>query len=435
MLSGVKYKYMKIRNVRARQILDSRGNPTIEVDIELVDGSIGRAAVPSGASTGEHEALEKRDGDAAFGGLGVMDAIQIIEKKIAPVIRGLEADNQTAVDQQLLHLDGTPNKQNLGANSILAVSLASAKAASVSLDVPLYVYLQKFFPDQKPCLPLPMCNVINGGAHAKGSSDIQEYMLVPHGAKRFGDALQMLAEIYHSLKLQLAANDLSTLVGDEGGFAPSVSSNHSALAFLMTAIQSAGYIPGRDVSIALDVASSELYDKKKDVYSFTCDGVQRNKMQLFAWYRELFAAYPIVSIEDGLNQDDWDGWRELVDEFGNQRLVVGDDLLVTNVERVKKAVQHKAASAVLIKPNQVGTLTETVAAMQEARKNGLQCIVSHRSGETEDTFIAHLAVASGCGLIKTGAVARGERTAKYNELIRIAETLPNTQLRNYFTHK
>ncbi len=426
---------MKIRTVRARQILDSRGNPTIEVDIELVDGSIGRAAVPSGASTGEHEALEKRDGGAAFAGLGVMDAVRIVEKKIAPVVVGIEADNQQAIDQQLLHLDGTTNKQNIGANAMLAVSLAVAKAASVSLDVPLYVYLQKFFPDQQPSLPVPMCNVINGGAHAKDSSDIQEYMLVPHGAKNFNDALRMLAEIYHQLKTQLTENNLSTLVGDEGGFAPTVPNNHSALTLLMTAIQAAGYKPGHDVSIALDVASSELYDKTTNMYDFRCDGTQRNKTQMLAWYRELFAAYPIVSIEDGLHQDDWGGWKDLVDDFGRNRLIVGDDLLVTNVERVKKAIQHKAATAVLIKPNQVGTLTETLAAMHEAFSNGLQCIISHRSGETEDTFIAHLAVASGCGFIKIGSVARGERTAKYNELIRIAETLPNRQFRNYFAHK
>lgn len=426
---------MKIRTVRARQILDSRGNPTIEVDIELVDGSIGRAAVPSGASTGEHEALEKRDGGAAFAGLGVMDAVRIVEKKIAPVVVGIEADNQQAIDQQLLHLDGTTNKQNIGANAMLAVSLAVAKAASVSLDVPLYVYLQKFFPDQQPSLPVPMCNVINGGAHAKDSSDIQEYMLVPHGAKNFNDALRMLAEIYHQLKTQLTENNLSTLVGDEGGFAPTVANNHSALTLLVTAIQAAGYKPGHDVSIALDVASSELYDKTTDMYDFRCDGTQRNKTQMLAWYRELFAAYPIVSIEDGLHQDDWGGWKDLVDDFGRNRLIVGDDLLVTNVERVKKAIQHKAATAVLIKPNQVGTLTETLAAMHEAFSNGLQCIISHRSGETEDTFIAHLAVASGCGFIKIGSVARGERTAKYNELIRIAETLPNRQFRNYFAHK
>ncbi len=426
---------MKIRNIHARQILDSRGNPTVEVDVELVDGSIGRAAVPSGASTGKHEAIEKRDGGQDYGGKSVMSVVKTIDKKIATSLKDLDADNQQAVDNQLIHLDGSPNKQNLGANATLAVSLATARAAAASQDIALFRYLSKFFPDRSPSLPLPMCNVINGGVHAAGSSDIQEYMLVPYGAKDFTTALRMLAEIYQQLKSLLKDQGLSTLVGDEGGFAPHLKTNHAALAMLVTAVQAAGYEPGKDVGFALDVAASEMFNMQTASYDFVCDKTSRDRAQMLAWYKELFAAYPIISIEDGLNQDDWSGWAELVEEFGQNRLVVGDDLLVTNIGRVRQAVEQKSATAVLIKPNQVGTLSETIATMQAAFTNNLQCIVSHRSGETEDTFIAHLAVASGCGLIKTGSVARGERTAKYNELLRISELLADNNLHSYFTHK
>ena len=423
---------MKIQTIHARQIFDSRGNPTVEVEIALVDGSIGRAAVPSGASTGEFEAVERRDGGKAFGGQGVSKVLETIEHKIAPLLIGVDATEQEVVDHLLIKLDGSKNKQTLGANATFAISLALARAAAASLDKPLFEYLQTMFPGQQPVLPMPMCNVFNGGAHALGSTDIQEFMVVPTGAKTFSAGLQMVSEVYQTLRSILREQKLSTLVGDEGGFAPEVKSNQAALNLIMQAIHAAGYKPGVDISLALDVAASELYHAKTLSYTFAKDNVRRDRQQLLEWYKELFAAYPIVSLEDGLEQNDWSGWRELVATFGKKQLIVGDDLLVTNAQRVQNAIDLKAATAVLVKPNQIGTLSETIETIRLAQANNLKCIVSHRSGETEDTFIAHLAVASGCGLIKTGSIARGERTAKYNELLRIAEQLASQKFVNPF---
>lgn len=421
---------MDIIDIDFRQIFDSRGNPTIEADVFLSNGAAGRAAVPSGASTGEHEAWERRDGRQAYNGQGVQQVIQEAAQLIKPALLGKDASDQQAIDNKMIELDGTPNKSKLGANAILAVSMATARASADAQSIPLFTYLSSLFPDVTPRLPMPMCNVLNGGKHASHSSDIQECMIVPVGADSFTRAMQMVAEVYAALKKLLAKKQLSTLVGDEGGFAPQLSSNRAALDLLVESIKLAGYKPGQDVAVALDVAASELWDGK--TYNFSRDNVSLSTEELSDWYKQLLADYPIVSIEDGLDQNDWDGWQQLVQTFGSKTTLVGDDLLVTNPVRIQKAIDQKAVTAVLIKLNQIGTVSETITAMRLAQANGLACVISHRSGETEDNFIAHLAVASGCGLIKAGAIARGERTAKYNELLRIGETLTETKLSNPF---
>ncbi len=422
---------MLITDILARQILDSRGMPTVEVDV-FTDEGAGRAAVPSGASTGSKEALEKRDGGQAYGGQGVSQAVNAILDIIKPVLIGHSADDQSGIDKKLQELDGTDSKSNLGANATLAVSLAAAIAAADSEHKPLYAYLQKYFSGADPKLPMPMCNVMNGGKHALLGSDIQEMMIVPISAKTFGHAMQIVVEVYQHLKKILAQKRLTTLLGDEGGFAPSLPSNRAALDLLMEAISGAGYQPGKDVALALDVAASELFDEQTKTYNFARDKQRYTTDGLIAWYAQLLDQYPIVSIEDGLDEADWDGWQIFTKQLGDRISLVGDDLLVTNQQFLQRAIDQHVANAVLIKPNQIGTLSETIATMKLAQRNSYKQIVSHRSGETEDVFIAHLAVASGCGLIKTGAPARGERTAKYNELIRIAEELNNQPLANPF---
>lgn len=409
-----------IIDIRAREILDSRGNPTIEADVTLASGAFGRAAVPSGASTGEHEALELRDGDPArYGGKGVEHAVRSVVEKIAPALSGMTAADQIAIDRAMIALDGTPNKGKLGANAILAVSLATARAAAADSDTPLYRYLGG---PQARTLPVPMMNVLNGGAHATNTVDFQEYMIVPIGTDRFGEALRMGAEVFHALKKVLLKRKLSTGVGDEGGFAPDLKSDEEALKAIIEAIETAGYDPGRDVAIALDPAASELFRdgkyvfKKSGAATLSSDGM----IELYTkWLEE----YPIVSIEDGLAEDDWDGWAKLTAAIGNRVQLVGDDIFVTNSERLVRGIQAEVANAILIKLNQIGTLTETLETMELARANGYESVISHRSGETEDTFIADLAVATGAGQIKTGSASRTDRIAKYNQLLRIEEQL------------
>lgn len=409
-----------IIDIRAREIIDSRGNPTVEADVMLASGASGRAAVPSGASTGEHEALELRDGDAdRYGGKGVQMAVQSIEERIAPALDGLIASDQISIDRALIDLDGTPNKGKLGANAILAVSMAVARAAADDVGLPLYRYLGG---PMSRVLPVPMMNILNGGAHATNTVDFQEYMVVPVGADNFADAVRMGAEVFHALKKVLVKRKLSTGVGDEGGFAPDLASDEDALKVVVEAIESAGYTPGKQIAIALDCASSELF--KNGAYTFKKSGagtLSADKMiELYAkWLDE----YPIVSIEDGLAEDDWAGWTKLTAALGDRVQLVGDDLFVTNTERLARGISEDVANAILIKLNQIGTLTETLEAIELARANGYQSIISHRSGETEDTFIADLAVATGAGQIKTGSASRTDRVAKYNQLLRIEEEL------------
>jgi enolase len=409
-----------ITGVYAREILDSRGFPTVEVEIQLESGAWGRAAVPSGASTGKREAVELRDGDSQrYRGKGVQQAVHNVEETIAPEIDGMEATEQASIDQALLELDGTPNKSALGANAILAVSLAVARAAADDAGLPLYAYLGGV---GSRLLPVPLLNVINGGAHADNGIDFQEFMLVPAGADSFGNALRMGVEVFHALKELLKEKKMSTGVGDEGGFAPALGSNLAALDFLMQAIERAGYRPGDDVSLALDVAASE-FAEENGRYRLRADKAVLDSEELVGRYEQLCDRYPIVSIEDGLGEDDWAGWALLTRRLGHRVQLVGDDLFVTNPAIIQQGIQQGLANAVLVKVNQVGTLTETMEAIELAKRAGYGTIISHRSGETEDTFVADLAVAVNAGQIKTGSVARSERTAKYNQLLRIEEEL------------
>jgi enolase len=409
-----------IIDVRAREIIDSRGNPTVEADVTLATGAFGRAAVPSGASTGEHEALELRDGDAdRYGGKGVQLAVQSIEERIAPALEGLLASDQITIDRTMIELDGSPNKGKLGANAILAVSMANARAAADEVGMPLYRYLGG---PMARVLPVPMTNILNGGAHATNTVDFQEYMVVPVGAETFADALRMGAEVFHALKKVLVKRKLSTGVGDEGGFAPDLGTDEDALKVVVEAIESAGYEPGTEIAIALDCAASELFKAGK--YTFKKSGAgTRTADGMIELYSKWLEDYPIVSIEDGLAEDDWDGWAKLTSSLGDRLQLVGDDLFVTNTERLSRGIENDVANAILIKLNQIGTLTETLEAIELARANGYQSIISHRSGETEDTFIADLAVATGAGQIKTGSASRTDRVAKYNQLLRIEEQL------------
>ena len=410
---------MEIEDIRAREILDSRGNPTVEVDVVLDDGSTGRAAVPSGASTGSHEALELRDGDHdRYRGRGVQRAVSHVTDQLGPALIGMDATRQAEVDALLIEVDGTPTKSRLGANALLAVSLAVAKAAAAATHQPLYRYLGGA---GARVLPVPLCNVLNGGAHAANSTDFQEFMLVPLGAPTFSEALRWLSEAYHALRGLLAERGLSTTVGDEGGFAPTLATNREALDLLVHAIELAGRRPGDELAIALDPATSELYRDGR--YHLAREGRDVHSAALAALWGEWCDQYPIVSIEDGMAEDDWEGWTRLTAQLGERIQIVGDDLLVTNVERLARGIEQRAANAILIKPNQIGTLTETLDAIRMAQAAGWNTIISHRSGETEDTTIAHLAVATGSGQIKTGAPARTDRTAKYNELLRIEEEL------------
>jgi enolase len=408
-----------IEDIRAREILDSRGNPTVEVDVILDDGSAGRAAVPSGASTGSHEALELRDGDPErYLGRGVQKAVSHVNDEIADALLGMDASAQAEIDEALIELDGTPTKARLGANALLAVSLAVAKAAANATGQPLYRYLGG---SNARVLPVPLCNVLNGGAHAANSTDFQEFMLVPLGAPTFSEGLRWLAETYHSLRGLLRERGFGTTVGDEGGFAPTLSTNREALDLLMRAIELGGREPGRDISIALDPATSELY--AGGMYHLAREGRDVDSAGMAELWSEWARDYPIVSIEDGMAEDDWDGWKALTAKVGDRVQLVGDDLLVTNIERLSRGIEEQAANSILIKLNQIGTLTETMEAVRMAQAAGWTAIISHRSGETEDTTIAHLAVATGAGQIKTGAPARTDRTAKYNELLRIEEEL------------
>jgi enolase len=411
---------VEIDSILAREILDSRSNPTLEVEVMLAEGTVGVAVVPSGASTGVHEALELRDGDAdRYGGKGVLKAATNVSQEIALSLVGMSCLDQATIDEALIRLDGTPNKSRLGANAILGVSLAVAYAAANYLDLPLYRYLGG---PMARTLPVPFFNIINGGRHAPGGTDIQEFMVVPVGAETFADALRMGAEVYHSLHKVLADKELPTTVGDEGGFAPPLPKNEDAMNLLLAAIEAAGYRPGEQVAIAVDAAASEYY--RDDQYVFAREGrTFKDADEMVAFWQDWCGRYPIVSIEDGMAQDDWTGWWKLTAELGRKVQIVGDDLLVTNVERIEKGIREGAANAVLIKPNQIGTLTETLAAIDVAKRGGWRAMISHRSGETEDTTIADLAVATGCGQIKSGAPARGERTAKYNRLLRIEEEL------------
>jgi enolase len=412
-----------IIEVHAREILDSRGNPTVETDVALSSGATGRAAVPSGASTGEHEAVELRDGDPRrFGGKGVREAVRNVNEVIGPRLEGMSASDQIAVDSEMLELDGTPNKGNLGANSILSVSLALARAAAADAGMPLYRYLGSPVAN---VLPVPMMNILNGGAHASNNIDAQEFMVVPVGADEFAEGLRMGVEVFHSLKQVLSKQGLSTAVGDEGGFAPSLPSNESAMDAIVSAIKGAGYEPGKDVAIALDVAATELYDNGEYVFR-KGDKSRRSAADLIGLYGQWLDQYPIVSIEDGLAEDDWSGWQAMTEKLGDRVQLVGDDLFVTNGERLARGIDEGVASAILIKVNQIGTLTETLQCIELAKGSAYGTVISHRSGETEDTFIADLAVASGAGQIKTGSASRTDRVAKYNQLLRIAEELGDT---------
>jgi enolase len=408
-----------IKSIKGRQILDSRGNPTVEVDVELADGAVGRAAVPSGASTGSHEAVELRDGDPTrYQGKGVLKAVGNIQKTIAPAIVGMSALKQGAIDRTMIELDGTPNKAKLGANAILGVSLAVAHAAANSQGVPLYRYLGG---KDAHLLPVPLMNILNGGKHAEDSVDLQEFMVVPAGARSFAHALQIGSEIYHSLKKVLKKNGANTSVGDEGGFAPKLATNREAVDVLLVAIEAAGYKPGKECFIALDPASTEFYKNGK--YVLAKEGVSFNSAEMVNYYGKLVADYPIISIEDGMAEDDWDGWKLLNKKLGDKIQLVGDDLYTTNKERLSRGVKERASNSILIKLNQIGTLTETLEVMNMAKKAGWTSVVSHRSGETEDTTISDLAVAMNCGQIKSGAPCRSERVAKYNRLLRIEEEL------------
>jgi len=411
-----------ISDIRARQILDSRGNPTVEVDVELAGGAIGRAAVPSGASTGEHEAWELRDGDKGrYLGKGVLKAVASVEQKIAPELVGFDALDQVTIDKTMIALDGTPNKAELGANALLAVSLATAHAAASQLGVPLFKYLGG--PNAK-VLPVPMMNILNGGAHSDAPIDFQEFMIIPKTAPSFSEALRQGTEIFHALKSVLKGRGLSTAIGDEGGFAPKLNSAEDALESIAEAVKKAGYEFGKDIFIALDAASSEFYDKESNLYVFKkSDGSRRTGEELVAYYAELCAKYPIISIEDGAAENDWATWKQLTDKLGSRVQLVGDDLFVTNVSFLRKGIEQGVANSILVKVNQIGTLTETLDAIELAKENRYTAVISHRSGETEDTTIADIAVATNAGQIKTGSLCRTDRVAKYNQLLRIEEEL------------
>jgi enolase len=409
-----------IIDVSAREILDSRGNPTVEAEVRLASGAMGRAAVPSGASTGEHEAVELRDGDGKrYMGKGVLEAVRNVNEAIGPRLEGMEAIDQIVVDNEMLELDGTPNKSKLGANAILAVSLAVARAAAEDLGLPLYRYLGG---PLASVLPVPMMNILNGGAHASNNVDAQEFMVVPIGTDEFEEALRMGVEVFHALKRVLTKQGLSTAVGDEGGFAPMLPSNEAALEAVVSAIEAAGYSPGNDIAIALDVAASELFEDGSYVFK-KGDGSRRSAEEMVALYGSWLEKYPIVSIEDGLAEDDWDGWKQLTDALGERVQLVGDDLFVTSTERLARGIENDIGNAILIKVNQIGTLTETLQCIELAKGASYGTVISHRSGETEDTFIADLTVATGAGQIKTGSASRTDRVAKYNQLLRIAEEL------------
>jgi len=408
----------QIEHVHARQILDSRGNPTVEVELSLRSGAWGRAAVPSGASTGEFEATELRDGGDAWLGKGVTRAVRNVNGEIATAVRGRDATNQAGIDRLLIELDGTPSKSRLGANAILAVSLAAAHASAAEERQPLWRYLGG---DAAHILPVPMMNVLNGGAHADNRVDFQEFMIVPWGASTFSECLRMGAEVFHHLKKTLHDRGLGTAVGDEGGFAPDLASNEAALEVLMAGIRAAGYAPGEDVAIALDPATSEIYDAGR--YVLEHEGRSLTAAELADYWADLAARYPIVSIEDGMDEGDWDGWATLTQRLGEKVQLVGDDLFVTNVQRLRRGIDQTVGNSILIKVNQIGTLTETLDAIKLARESGYSAVMSHRSGETEDVTIADLAVATGCGQIKTGAPSRSDRVAKYNQLLRIEEAL------------
>ncbi len=405
-----------IKSITAREILDSRGNPTVEVEVRLDDKSMARAAVPSGASTGAFEAAELRDGGKRYLGKGVENAVKNIVEKIAPVVIGLDALDQKVIDEKMINLDGSKNKSNLGANAILGVSLAVARAAAISTGQSLFKYIGKAV---GKTLPVPMMNILNGGAHADTNVDIQEFMVAPIGAPTFKESLRWGAEIYHSLKSVLKGKGLATSIGDEGGFAPDLASNRAALDLILQAIESAGFKAGVDIGLAMDVAATEFFENGK--YKF--EGKELTAEQMINYYRELVTSYPLLSIEDPLDEDDWDGWRNLTAQLGEKIQIVGDDLFVTNPERLQRGIESKSANALLVKVNQIGTLSETIAAVTLAHKNNFKSMMSHRSGETEDTTIADLAVALNCGQIKTGAPARSERVAKYNQLLRIEEEL------------
>jgi enolase len=411
-----------IFDVRARQILDSRGNPTVEVDVELTGGAVGRAAVPSGASTGEHEAWELRDGEKnKYLGKGVLKAVENVETKIAEAITGLDALDQVGIDHAMIALDGSANKKELGANAILGASLAVAHAAAAQLDVPLFSYLGG--PNAK-VLPVPMMNIINGGAHSDAPIDFQEFMIMPKGAPTFSEALRYGTEVFHALKSVLKSRGLSSAVGDEGGFAPDLKGTEDALDTICQAVEKAGYKVGEDIYFALDPASSEFYDAASNSYIFKkSDGSKRSAEELVAFYKELCSKYPIVSIEDGFAENDWDGWKKLTDALGSKVQLVGDDLFVTNVDFLRKGIQQGVANSILIKVNQIGSLTETLDAIELAKENKYTAVISHRSGETEDTTIADIAVATNAGQIKTGSLSRTDRIAKYNQLLRIEEEL------------
>jgi enolase len=421
----------KISRVHARQIIDSRGNPTVEADVLLDSGALGRAAVPSGASTGEHEALELRDGDKTkYLGKGVLNAVANVNGEIAKAITGTDCADQRALDHKMISLDGTPTKSRLGANAILAVSMAAARAAATELKQPLYKYLARYSTDTSAnLLPVPMMNILNGGAHADNSVDFQEFMVMPLGAPNFSEALRWGVEVFHALKAALKKHGYSTAVGDEGGFAPNCKSNEEAIQIVIEAIAAAGYKPGEQVSIALDPASSEFYDKPSGKYVFKkSDKSARSSSEMSAYWTAWAEKYPIVSIEDGMAEDDWAGWKALTQSIGSKSSkkhiqLVGDDLFVTNTERLARGINEGIANAILIKLNQIGSVTETISAIELARKAGYHSIISHRSGETEDTFIADLAVATAAGQIKTGSASRTDRIAKYNQLLRIEEEL------------
>jgi enolase len=410
-----------IVDVFARQVLDSRGNPTIETEVSLDDGSAGTAIVPSGASTGAFEAVELRDNDAAvYGGKGVLQAVEHVNGPIAEALFGLDACDQRVLDATLINLDGTSNKAALGANALLSVSLAAARAGAASTGLPLYRYLGGV---NASTLPVPMMNILNGGVHADNNVDLQEFMIMPTGAEDFEEALRWCVEIYQTLKAVLKDRGLATAVGDEGGFAPNLDSNEAALRLIIEAVQAAGYTPGEQIKLALDPATSEIYDEARGVYVLAGEGRELTSAQMVDFWADLVERYPIVSIEDGMAEEDWDGWKLLSDRLGQSVQLVGDDLFVTTTERLKKGISLKVANSILIKVNQIGTLTETLEAIETAKRAGYTCVISHRSGETEDTFIADLAVATGAGQIKTGAPARSDRIAKYNQLLRIEEEL------------
>ncbi|MFO7830287.1 MAG: phosphopyruvate hydratase [Bacteroidales bacterium] len=411
----------QIAGINARQILDSRGNPTVEVEVVTTDGFVGRAAVPSGASTGVHEAVELRDGDkSTYMGKGVLKAVENVKTVINDELQGMFVDDQTAIDNALIKLDGTENKSNLGANAMLGVSLAAARAAATEYGLPLYRYIGGVSANT---LPIPLMNILNGGQHADNKIDIQEFMIMPVGADTFKDALKMGVEVFHNLKAVLKAKGHSTNVGDEGGFAPNLESNEEAIEVVLEAIEKAGYKPGADIFIALDPAASEFYDKKRKVYHFESTNQDLSSTDMVNYWKAWVEKYPILSIEDGLDEDDWTGWAELTKAIGHKVQIVGDDLFVTNVKRLSRGIEENVANSILIKVNQIGTLTETINAIRMATENSYTSVISHRSGETEDTTIADLAVALNTGLIKTGSASRSDRIAKYNQLLRIEEAL------------